>query len=102
MKISCPRIFKPSRESRRSFRVRWPRLFRGCMLVTVRQADLTSDAREIVDILQQNLPDLPHARFFQWLYCRNPEGRALAWVATDPQNHRIVGVAGAFPRRIYC
>lgn len=52
--------------------------------------------------LQQNLPALPHECLYSWLYLRNPEGQALGWIATDPPNKGIVGVAGAFPRRIYC
>jgi hypothetical protein len=52
-------------------------------------------------MLQTNLPQLPHACLFPWLYLQNPEGRALAWVATDSETDHIVGVAAAFPRRIY-
>ena len=70
------------------------------MAVTVRPADYASDREEMVAVLQRNLPWLPHDRLFDWLYLRNPEGRALAWVATD--GHRVAGVAGAFPRRVYC
>jgi hypothetical protein len=60
-----------------------------------------SESREFIDTLQINLPFLQHVRLFQWLYLRNPEGRALVWVATDSETHRIIGIAAAFPRRIY-
>jgi hypothetical protein len=60
-----------------------------------------SESRELIDTLQTNLPYLPHARRFPWLYLRNPLGRALVWVATDPQTHRLTGMAAAFPRRAY-
>lgn len=71
------------------------------MTISVRPACYESDSRELVDTLQANLPHLPHARLFSWLYLQNPEGRALAWVATDSEADRIIGVAAAFPRRIY-
>jgi GNAT superfamily N-acetyltransferase len=71
------------------------------MAITVRSARYESESRELVDTLQTNLPHLPHARLFPWLYLSNPEGRALVWVATDSETDRIIGVAAAFPRRIY-
>jgi hypothetical protein len=72
------------------------------MNTSVRPACYELDGPELVDVLQTNLPYRPHARFFPWLYRENPEGAALAWVATDLDSGRIVGVAAAFPRRIYC
>jgi hypothetical protein len=72
------------------------------MAVSIRQADWERDGAEMLEMLQQNLPALPHERLFSWLYLRNPEGQALGWIATDPPNKGIVGVVAAFPRRIYC
>jgi Acetyltransferase (GNAT) domain len=72
------------------------------MAISVRQADLDGDRRELLDTLQTNLPHLPHERFFEWLYQRNPEGKAVVWVATEPDSGRMVGMAAAFPRRVYC
>jgi L-amino acid N-acyltransferase YncA len=71
------------------------------MKILVRPADYGSESQEVVSVLQANLPHLPHAQMFQWLYHANPEGRALAWVAVHPESGRIVGVAAAFPRRIF-
>ena len=48
-----------------------------------------------------NLPYRSHARFFQWLYRKNPEGEAWRGSPFDPDTERIVGVAAAFPRRIH-
>lgn len=59
------------------------------------------ESRQLVDTLQTNLPYLPHAHRFSWLYLRNPAGPALVWVATDSDTNRITGIAAAFPRRIY-
>src|SRR6202040_2704600 len=72
------------------------------MPVSLPPARYESDARELIDTLQTNLPHLPHARLFPWLYLHNPEGRALTWIATDSETGRIIGVAAAFPRRVYC
>jgi hypothetical protein len=71
------------------------------MPVSVRAARFDSDCQEIIATLQANLPQLPHARLFPWLYLQNPDGRALAWVATETETGRIIGVAAAFPRRVY-
>jgi GNAT superfamily N-acetyltransferase len=71
------------------------------MTISVRPARFDVESQELIDTLQTNLPHLPHARLFPWLYLRNPEGRALAWVAIDPETDRMIGVAAAFPRRVY-
>jgi hypothetical protein len=69
--------------------------------ISYRQADLEADYREFVDTLQANLPHLPHALFFDWLYRRNPEGSAVAWVAIDSAIGKMIGIASAFPRSVY-
>jgi hypothetical protein len=71
------------------------------MMISEHPVRSESESREFIDTLQTNLPFLQHARLFQWLYLRNPEGRALVWVATDSETHRIIGIAAAFPRRTY-
>lgn len=71
------------------------------MTISVHPVESESQSQQLIDTLQANLPHLPHARLFPWLYLRNPEGRALIWQATDTETHRIIGVAAAFPRRIY-
>jgi GNAT superfamily N-acetyltransferase len=45
-------------------------------------------------------PETDEARF-EWLYCKNPAGMARVWVACDGHAGTIIGVAAAFPRRIY-
>lgn len=66
----------------------------------VRRADLSADYGELMVTLAANLPQLPHERYFEWLYRRNPAGAAEVWVATN-EDHRIVGMAVAFPRQVY-
>lgn len=71
-------------------------------MISVRPARFDSDAEQIVNILQANLPYRPHVRFFRWLYRQNPEGEALAWVAIRSTMPYVVGLAVAFPKRIHC
>jgi hypothetical protein len=71
------------------------------MTVSVRRANLESDREELLDLLQTNLPQLPHAQYFDWLYRNNPGGPALTWVATEAGSRRLIGMAAAFPRRTY-
>jgi Acetyltransferase (GNAT) domain len=72
------------------------------MNISVRPVRYESESQALIDTLETNLPHLPHARLFPWLYLRNPEGRALVWVAVDPGTNSLIGAAAAFPRRIYC
>jgi hypothetical protein len=72
------------------------------MTVSVHAARYEVENQELIDTLQMNLPHLPHAQLFPWQYIRNPEGRAQVWVATDSETNRMIGVAAAFPRRVYC
>ena len=72
------------------------------MTISVRRADLECDRRGLLDTLRTNLPHLPHELFFDWLYRRNPEGKAVVWVASEPDSGRMIGMAAAFPRRVYC
>lgn len=69
------------------------------MSISVHPVRSESQSQELIDTLQINLPHLQHACLFPWLYLRNPEGRALVWVATDSETDRIIGIAAAFPRR---
>jgi GNAT superfamily N-acetyltransferase len=72
------------------------------MKISVRPARCEEERQELIDTLQANLPHLPHDRLFSWLYLGNPEGRALVWAAVDGVTDRLIGVAAAFPRRVYC
>jgi hypothetical protein len=71
------------------------------MTISVRIARCETESDELIDTLQANLPHLAHGRLFPWLYLRNPEGRAHVWVANDSETNRIIGIAAAFPRRVY-
>jgi hypothetical protein len=68
--------------------------------VHVRPADRDSDRQELMSILHANLPDLPHARRFDWLYRANPDGAAWSWFVCEPSG-RAVGVTSLFPRSVW-
>lgn len=61
------------------------------MTISEHRVESVPGSRELIDTLQRNLPQLPHERIFPWLYLANPHGCALAWIATDPKTHRVVG-----------
>jgi hypothetical protein len=66
----------------------------------IRPADFEDDAEKIVKLLASDLnPRYDRARF-DWLYCRNPAGRARVWVAVEPDHGEIVGTAAAIPRAV--
>jgi len=67
----------------------------------VREADLRADRQVLIDLLRENLPQHGGAAHFDWLYLQNPAGEAKAWLAEDPASGDAIGVAAAFPRRMY-
>jgi hypothetical protein len=71
------------------------------MSIAVRQADLNIDRQILLDILNQNLPQLQHARRCDWLYRENPYGTAWAWLAFNKETDVAVGVASVFPRLMH-
>jgi Acetyltransferase (GNAT) domain len=70
------------------------------MSVTIRPARLDADAGFLVSAVRRHLNPAADVRRFAWLYHRNPDGEARAWIAEDPAG-RAVGMAAAFPRRVY-
>ncbi len=70
------------------------------MKLSVRPVNLESESEELLTILQTNLPSLPHARRFQWLYRANPDGPAFSWFAFE-EGGPVVGVTSVFPRSMW-
>jgi hypothetical protein len=68
------------------------------MTVKVRPVCLDSERNTLVGILERNLPELPHARRFEWLYDKNPAGNAWSWFAIDESLPSPIGVASVVPR----
>jgi hypothetical protein len=71
------------------------------MKISVRPVNHELENRELLGILQTNLPDLPHERRFEWLYRGNPDGPAWSWFAFQGAPDRVVGVASVFPRAMW-
>ena len=70
------------------------------MSVVVRPADLDIDAGGMIKLLAAHInPRYDHARF-EWLYRRNPDGLARAWVAHESATGELVGTASAIPRAV--
>jgi hypothetical protein len=68
--------------------------------VVIRAGDLQADRRLAIDMLARCLnPAYDDARF-DWVYRENPHGLGRLWVASDPEKGAVVGIAGAFPRRM--
>jgi len=71
------------------------------MNVDIRKADLSTDKERIISCLRMYLnPESDHNRF-EWLYLSCPAGKAMVWIATERESNKTIGVAAAFPRRIY-
>ena len=71
------------------------------MTIIINQADLDRDGSRIVTALKSFLTPRSDGRRFQWLYKENPFGLARTWIATHGDEEAVVGVASAFPRRVY-
>jgi hypothetical protein len=71
------------------------------MAISVHPADIDSDAEQILATLDRNLTDLPHRARFDWMYRRNPAGRAWAWLAYDTDTRKTVGVASLCPHMVW-
>lgn len=69
--------------------------------IFVRPVDHNSETQELLSILQANLPNLPHARRFDWLYRGNPDGPAWSWFACEGTPDHVVGVTSLFPRSMW-
>jgi hypothetical protein len=67
----------------------------------VRPADLVHDKAVIVETLRCFLNPRSDDKRFEWLYRENPFGEASVWLAYEGEPDQIVGVAGAFPRRLH-
>lgn len=71
------------------------------MSLIVRPANLESEQEILIDTLSRYLnPHYDKARF-NWLYKENPAGLGSAWLLSDTESETVVGVAGAFPRKVY-
>ncbi len=71
------------------------------MALELHPVDLAAERKPLLSLLQRNLPELDHARRFDWLYLNNPAGRAWAWFLRVDGMEAPVGVASVFPRPVW-
>jgi hypothetical protein len=71
------------------------------MSIVVRSANLQTDEQLIIDFLAQNHTADSNRERFNWLYRSSPAGEAQAWIAFDSETRANIGLAAAFPRRLY-
>jgi hypothetical protein len=73
------------------------------MGIIVREAELRRDREALLATLLRNRDsnqnELRQARF-DWSYLRNPYGAPRAWLVINESSGKIIGMAGAFPRRV--
>ena len=72
------------------------------MNIVIREADLATDHKLLLDILLRNRDhgdnELRKARF-EWSYFNNPYGVPRAWLVIDKLSSRTIGMVAAFPRK---
>jgi len=71
------------------------------MTIRFRVADIDADRANLIRLFQRNLTPAYDARKFDWLYRRNPHGKAVGWVAYEEGSGKIVGASAGFPRRLH-
>ena len=71
------------------------------MTLQVRAVNLDREHDELLGVLERNLPELPHARRFKWLYREGHLGPAWSWLLCDSGSREPVGLASLFRRAIW-
>jgi hypothetical protein len=71
------------------------------MTLQVRAVNLDREHEELLGVLERNLPELPHARRFKWLYREGHLGPAWSWLLCDSGSREPVGLASLFRRAIW-
>jgi hypothetical protein len=69
------------------------------MNYSVTRTDLDKDRNDIILLWKRNFPDLPQKRY-DWIYQKNPHGKALSWMAREIGSESPVGCASLFPRKM--
>lgn len=66
---------------------------------SVTNLDLDRNRDDIARLLEGNFPDLPQERY-DWIYLRNPQGKALSWAVLESTSGALVGTTSLFPRKM--
>ncbi len=74
------------------------------MGVVIREADLERDRQVMVDLLRSTRghdeASHPYEARAEWLYLKNPAGRATAWLVADEKTGQAAGFTVGLPRRM--
>lgn len=70
------------------------------MIVKVRPGDIESDRDPAIELLRRHVNPAYDRKRFDWLYHAGPAGPGRLWMAEDGSTGDVVGMAGAFPRRM--
>jgi hypothetical protein len=71
------------------------------MKLTIFEADLERDRQAITEVLDRNRDYQVDSRRFDWLYVKNPAGRARVWLLRDEDSGGAIGASAALPRRMW-
>lgn len=69
------------------------------MNYSVTCVDLERNRDDIVLLWKRNFQDFPRKRY-DWIYQKNPYGKALSWVALETDSGSLVGTTSLFPRKM--
>lgn len=70
------------------------------MIVKIRPGDVEGDRDGAIRLLTRYVNPAYDRRRFDWLYQAAPAGPGRLWMAEDGSTGDVVGMAGAFPRRM--
>ena len=62
-------------------------------------ADLDKNKEGILLVWEKNFPHLPSQRY-DWIYQKNPDGKAFSWIALETEKRTSVGTVSLFPRKM--
>jgi hypothetical protein len=71
------------------------------MSLRVLPASLEDDQREMIEILDRNIPGADQEAHFRWRHECNPAGPGWSWILRDGDGGSVVAMASLFPRKMY-
>lgn len=66
----------------------------------IRRAQIDGERTALTTFLSSYLSNEANEARFDWLYCKNPFGKARVWVVCDSETGKIIGLSAAFPRQV--
>lgn len=71
------------------------------MALHVQPINCALEREQMIDVLERNLTEVPHAKRFDWFYGRNPAGQAYSWMIVEDAPQKPVGIASLISRGIW-